>query len=503
MKPSPQHSKLLVTGTTGYVGGRLVPKLLQHGHRVRVLARQISQLEGRPWREQVEITPGDVLEPSTLAQAFSDITTAYYLIPRLGFTADGQRKDLEAACNFGKEAFATGVKRIIYLGGLGEPCSQMSNPHRSRLKVGDTLRESGVPVTEFRSTVIIGCGSTTFEMIRYLNERMPIILLPSWGYSRIQPISIRDVLDYLVSALDKPQSLDEVIDIGGSEILTFADMMRVYARVRGLRRFQAGLPIKIPRFSAYWTHLTTPLPVYLAQRLINDLCNDVLLQNDSASELFPEISPVGYEEAVASALTRLNAGDVETSWTDANYFGQKIPPPVKFHNQEGMAYEQRQTTVAASSEEVFNIIVRLGGQHGWLFMNWAWRLRGMIDRISGGVGLQRGRRDPDDLRVGDALDFWRVEAIETNRLLRLRAEMKLPGQAWLQFEATPLSENQTVLRQTAFFAPKGLSGNLYWYTLYPIHKLIFIGMLRKIAEKAEALHRTTAISGEQPTPMTG
>lgn len=500
MKPSTQRSKLLITGTTGYVGGRLVPRLLQRGHRVRVLARQISQLEGRPWRDQVEMTQGDVLEPNTLSSAFADITTAYYMIPRLGFAAEGQRKDLEAASHFGQKALAAGVKRIIYLGGLGEPCTQLSNHLRSRQQIGDTLRESGIPVTEFRAAVIIGCGSTTFEMIRYLNERMPIILLPSWGYSRIQPIAIRNVIDYLASALDKPQSIGEVIDIGGSEILTFAEMMQAYARVRGLKRLQLGLPLRIPRFSAYWTHLTTPLPIHLARRLINDLCNDVVIQNDRAVELFPEISPVGYEEAVASALRRLNAGEVETSWTDAFYNGQKIPSPVKFHNQEGMVYEQRQTTVTATSEEVFNIIVRLGGQHGWLFMNWLWRLRGIIDRISGGVGLQRGRRDPEGLRVGDALDFWRVEAIESNRLIRLRAEMKLPGRAWLQFETSQLTEKQAIILQTAFFAPKGLSGTLYWYTLYPIHKLIFMGMLRKIAEKAELLHRSPANSGERPTP---
>jgi uncharacterized protein YbjT (DUF2867 family) len=446
-------------------------------------------LEGRPWRDEVEITQGDVFKPETLLLRFENIHTAYYMIPGQGGPSSPQNMDIVAARQFGRMALRAGVKRIIYLGGLGDPCAQLSPHLRSRQQIGDALRESGIPVTEFRAAVIVGSGSTTFEFIRYLTERIPIIFLPSWGQSRIQPIAISNVIDYLVAALENPQSINEIIDIGGAGILTLSEMMKIYAQVRGLKRIHIHLPIKIPRIASYWTHLTTPLPNHIARRLINDLCNDVLIQNDRAATIFPDIHPVGYDQAVASALSKLDAGDVETSWSDSVYSGRAFAPSGTFRNEEGMIYEQRQAVIKALPEDVFNVVTHVGGEHGWFFMNWAWRLRGIIDRISGGVGLQRGRRNPDELRVGDAVDFWRVEAIEPNKLIRLRAEMKVPGRAWLQFEISPLTDHQINVRQTAIFAPKGLSGTLYWYALYPIHKIIFSGMIRKIVENAE--ERTT------------
>jgi uncharacterized protein YbjT (DUF2867 family) len=489
MTSTQQTTKLLVTGTTGYVGGRLVPRLLQHGYPVRVISRRISQLGGRPWKDQVEITHGDVYKPETLFQVFEDIYAAYYMIPGLGRSGSPHSMDISAAQQFGRAALRAGVKRIIYLGGLGDPCSQLSNHLHSRQQIGEALRGSGIPVTEFRAAVIVGSGSTTFELIRYLTERIPIIFLPSWGKSRIQPIAISNVIDYLVAALENQQSINEIIDIGGAGIHTLSEMMKIYAQVRGLKRIHIHLPVKIPRIASYWTHLTTPLPNHIARRLINDLCNDVLIENDRAATLFPDIHPVGYEQAVASALRKLDAGDVETSWSDSVYSGSTLAPSGTFHNEEGMVYEQRQAVITALPSDVFNVVTHVGGEHGWFFMNWAWRLRGFIDRIGGGVGLQRGRRNPDELRVGDAVDFWRVEAIEPNKLIRLRAEMKVPGRAWLQFEISPHSNHKINVRQTAIFAPKGLSGTLYWYALYPIHKMLFSGMIRKIAEKSEAQTR--------------
>ncbi len=497
MPPSTQSQKILVTGTSGYVGGRLVPRLLSQKYPVRVLSRQPTQLEGRTWRDQVEVIQGDVFKPDTLNSLFEGIATAYYMIPTQGFTTGTKDRNIIAARQFSHSAQRAGVQRLIYLGGLGDPCTSLSSHLRSRQQIGDVLRQSGIPVTEFRAAVIVGSGSTTFEMIRYLTERLPIIFLPTWGYTRIQPIAISNVIDYLVATLEKPQSIGEVIDIGGPEILTFSEMMQSYARVRGLTRLLIQVPFKMPRAAAYWTHLTTPLPHHIALRLINDLCNDVVLENDHAAKLFPDIHPIGYQQAVAIALERLDAGEVESSWSDSFYAGRNITQPTRFHNEEGMVFEQRQAEIRARPTEVFDVIARLGGERGWLFMNWAWRLRGILDRLTGGVGLQRGRRDPASLRVGDAVDFWRVEAIEPNRLIRLRAEMKVPGLAWLQFDLIPLTESKTRLQQIVFFAPKGLSVTLYWYVLYPIHKIIFSGMIQGIAERAEAQNRTLSNPGNR------
>jgi uncharacterized protein YbjT (DUF2867 family) len=398
---------------------------------------------------------------------------------------DFHSRDLEAARTFGQTAKIAGVKRIIYLGGLGDPQSKLSEHLLSRHLTGDALRESGLPVTEFQAAVIVGSGSISFEMIRYLSERVPIMICPQWVYTRVQPISIRNVLDYMAAALTTPESQGRIIEIGGTDVLTYGDMMLQYSQVRGLKRWLISVPFLSPQFSYYWVHLVTPIPANIARPLIQGLRNEVIVRNNLAREIFPNIRLMGYTEAVQAALVKLEAREVETVWSDALVTTLGHKPPVMMTTQQGMVWEQRQLLVHTDSHKVFCAFTSLGGITGWLYLNWMWQLRGLIDRLAGGVGMRRGRRDPQDVRVGDALDFWRVEAVENDRLMRLRAEMKLPGLAWLQFQAQPQPDGHTLLSQTAFFAPKGLFGWLYWYGLYPIHGLIFSGLIRRLAERAE------------------
>lgn len=476
---------ILVTGATGYIGGRLVPRLLEDGYRVRVLARDPARLQGRTWLAQVEVAQGDVLDPASLAPALAGVTAAYYLIHSMRGNADFHQRDLAAARNFGAAAKAGGVRQIIYLGGLGDPAADLSQHLQSRHQTGQALREAGVPVTEFRAGIIVGSGSISFEMIRYLTERIPIMICPRWVFTRSQPISIRDTLDYLVAALETPACLGRTIEIGGADVITYGEMMTGYARERGLRRVLLPVPVLTPRLSSHWVHWMTPIPSDIARPLIEGLRNEIIVRDTLAQQIFPEIHPMGYGEAVRAALANLQASAVETSWSDALVSSLPDRQPTILTTHEGMIIEQRQRLVAARPEAVFKVFSGLGGARGWLTFNWAWRLRGIADRLVGGVGFRRGRRHPDEVRVGDAVDFWRVEAVEEGRLLRLRAEMKVPGLAWLQFLAEPAGSDQTRLTQTAFFAPKGLFGWLYWYGLYPIHGWIFSRLVRKIAARAE------------------
>ncbi len=476
---------ILVTGATGYIGGRLVPRLLEAGYRVRCLVRDPARLQGRPWFEDVEVVQGNVLNPETLPMALQGVDAAYYMIHSMKSSTDFHERDLVAARNFGDIARKAGVQRIIYLGGLVDPGTELSEHLHSRQQTGEALRESGVAVTEFRAAAIIGSGSLSFEMVRYLTERVPLMICPRWVYTRTQPIAIRDVLNYLVAALQVPESAGEIIEIGGADILTYGDMMLGYARERGLRRFLLPVPVLTPRLSSYWVHWVTPIPAEIAQPLIEGLRNELIVRDDLARRLFPTIKPVNYGTAVRRALARLNAGQVETAWSDALTTSQGDITPVTLTTQDGMIIEQRQQVIDASPAVVYQTYTSLGGKRGWPYFDWAWRLRGLMDRVVGGVGMRRGRRDSHNVRVGDALDFWRVEAVEPDRLLRLRAEMKVPGRAWLQFESKPQPNGQTLLRQTALFAPKGLFGLLYWYTLYPLHGIIFSGMVRQLAWQAE------------------
>jgi len=476
---------VLVTGATGYVGGRLVPRLLENGHRVRCLVRDPSRLQGRSWISQVEVIQGDVLSSVGLTKALSGVTTAYYLIHSMTSTPDFHERDLYAANNFAAAACQAGVQRIIYLGGLGDPKANLSLHLRSRQETGRALSAHGVPVTEFRAAIIVGAGSVSFEMIRYLTERIPVMICPRWVYTRVQPISIDEVLQYLVDALHVPESTGRILEIGGADVLTYGEMMLGYARVRGLRRYLLPVPVLSPRLSSYWVHWMTPIPAEIARPLIEGLRNEVIVRDDTARRLFPHIKPLDYLTAVRKALASLRAGEVETTWSDALVSSCGDIVPLTLQTREGMIIEQRRLLLEAAPEVVYKAFASLGGERGWLYADWAWRLRGTVDRMVGGVGLRRGRRHLYDLRPGDVLDFWRVEAAEPGRLLRLRAEMKLPGEAWLQFEAFPQPDGKTLLLQTAFFAPKGLLGLLYWYALLPAHRLVFTGLLRSVARLAQ------------------
>lgn len=495
-----QSRIVLVTGATGYIGGRLVPALLEAGYRVRCLVRDARRLQGRPWIEQVEVVEADASRPETLPAAMEGVWIVYFFIHSLIDTKEYRERDMIVARDFGYAAKHAGIERIIYLGGLGDPADELSVHLRSRQEVGAALREAGVPVTEFRAAVIVGAGSLSFEMIRYLTERLPVMITPRWVSTRIQPIAIRDVLRYLVSSLEVSESAGRVIEIGGADILSYGDMMKGYARVRGLRRFLIPVPVLTPRLSAHWVHWVTPVHSNIVYSFIEGLRNEVVVRDDIARKLFPEIQPAGYQPAVRRALARLEAGEVETRWSDALVSTVGEARPVELTTEKGLHVERRQRLVDAPAQDVFEVFSGLGGERGWLYANWLWRLRGIADRLIGGPGLRRGRRHPDQVRVGDALDFWRVEAVEPGRLLRLRAEMKVPGQAWLQFEANPAEGGRTRLVQTAFLAPKGLLGFLYWYGLYPSHGIIFGRLIAEIAEQAESLAGANE-SAEPPTQL--
>jgi uncharacterized protein YbjT (DUF2867 family) len=401
-------------------------------------------------------------------------------------TGEYRERDKIVARDFGQAAREAGIERIIYLGGLGDPGAALSVHLRSRQETGAALAEAGVPVTEFRAAVVVGSGSLSFEMVRYLAERLPVMICPRWVYTRIQPIAIRDVMNYMVRALEVPESSGRIIEIGGADVLTYGDMIKGYAKVRGLRRLLIPVPVLTPRLSAHWVHWVTPVPSGIIYPLIEGLRNEVIVREDTAQTLFPDVEPIGYETAVQQALSNLEAGQVETRWSDSLCSSQGDVRPLELTTEKGLQLERRQGIVNASPEEVYQVFSGLGGERGWLYADWMWRLRGLADRLVGGPGLRRGRRDPDEIRVGDALDFFRVEAIEPGRLMRLRSEMVVPGDAWLQFEAQPLPEGQTRLVQTILMAPKGLLGFLYWYGLYPFHGLIFRNLIDAITERAEA-----------------
>ena len=479
--------KVLVTGATGYIGGRLVPKLLALGYRVRVFVRNPNHLKGRLWLKEVEVVSGDVLEPDSLPRAMEGIQYAYYLIHSMGSGKNFHQYDINAARNFAAQAKISGVTRIIYLGGLGDPQENLSTHLSSRHATGDALREENVAVTEFRAAVVVGSGSMSFEMIRYLVERLPAMICPKWVYTKVQPIGITDLLDYLATSLQIPESANQIVEIGGDDVTTYGDMMLGYAKVRGLRRLLIPVPVLTPRLSSYWVHWITPISASLSSPLIEGLRNEVVVKNQLSHELFPSIKPMNYISAVTLTLTDLNAGNIDTSWSDALWNSAPLTSSLELEAQSGIILERRRVSVSALSEEVFKTFTGIGAQRGWYYATWLWQIRGVIDRIIGGVGLRRGRRHPDDLRMGDAVDFWRVEHINAGISVRFKAEMKVPGRAWLQFTANPQSDGTTILEQLVGFAPKGLFGLVYWYSLYPIHRIIFRGLIRNIKARAEQL----------------
>jgi uncharacterized protein YbjT (DUF2867 family) len=465
--------KILVTGATGYIGGRLVPELVEMGHELRVFVRDPARIAGRPWADHVEIAVGDVEDPSSLVEACRGVDAAYYLIHLMDSGRDFVDRDRNAARNF--VAAAQGIPRVIYLGGL-VPQSERVSPHlASRAEVGRILRE-GLPVVEFRAGPVIGSGSASFEMARYLTERLPAMVAPRWILNEVQPIAVRDIIAYLIAALQTGE--DGVYNVG-AEPLTFKGMMQEFARVRGLRRLIVPVPVLAPKLAALWVGLVTPIPNRLAVPLIEGVVHPVVADTSRAREVFPEIEPIAYDEAVRRALASIEAEAVTTRWSGA-LGGTRA---YELTQGGGLIRETRILHAEASPEAVFKVLSSLGGENGWLYWNWAWHLRGLLDRLIGGPGLRRGRRDPHVLLPGDAVDFWRVETVEAPRSLKLRAEMKVPGKAWLQWDTIPENGGTRVV-QTALFAPMGLTGHLYWKLLYPVHKMIFSGMARRITAAA-------------------
>jgi uncharacterized protein YbjT (DUF2867 family) len=481
--------RILVTGASGYVGGRLVPLLLRAGHDVVLMTRDPGVLEGR--FEGAHIVRGDLLEPASLAPAVAGAQAVYYLAHSMAAGEDGfAERDVLAARHLAIAAREAGVSRIIYLGGLGDGSEGLSRHLASRQGVGRELAAHGIPVTELRAAVIIGSGSASFEILRHLTERLPVMITPRWVRTMCQPIAIRDVLAYLLAALEHPE-VTGVVEIGGADVLSYGEMMMAYADARGLRRLMIPVPVLTPRLSSYWVGLVSPAPSSIARPLIEGLRNEVVVRDPRPAQRLG-VSPLGYREAVARAIDRTSSGEIESAWFDAYVARSRGRSPLP-GSAEGMIVDRRVAESALPPERLFAAIEGIGGRTGWPYQP-LWRLRGMVDRVVGGVGMRLGRRDPVHLRTGDALDFWRVEVVRRPELLRLRAEMRLPGRAWLQFEVLPRQDEpgSSRLVQTAFFEPRGLAGLAYWYALYPLHGPIFRAMLRRIAsgsddEVAEAM----------------
>ena len=476
----------LVTGATGYIGGRLVRELIQHGYRVRVLARHVERLTSYPWFSQVEIVEGDANDRDAIARSLKDVDVAYYLLHALMVADDFVQLEKDWATTFGECAKSAGVGRIIYLGGMAEENKELSPHLSSRAETGEILRASGVPTIELRAGVVIGSGSASFEMLRYLTERIPVMITPKWVNVRIQPIAVRDVLRYLVGAAGVKEKLNRYFDIGGPEVFTYKEMMIQYAEAAGLpKRHILPLPVLTPRLSSGWVGLVTPVPITLARRLIDSLRNEVVAKDESIKEYIPD-PPGGlttFKRAVSLALTRIKDANVETRWSNASLPGTPSEPlPTDPKWAGGSLYTDIRTeTTTDPIETVWKRIESIGGDNGYSTATWAWELRGLQDRLVGGVGLRRGRRDPYFLLEGEALDFWRVEALERPHLLRLRAEMKMPGLAWLEFNAEETKDGGTKVTQRAIFAPRGLLGHIYWWTVFPMHGLVFPSMVKHVA----------------------
>ena len=479
--PAPTRAQVvLVTGATGYIGGRLVPVLEGAGVHLRCLARRPAALAARV-SPTTEVVAGDVLDPASLDRALAGVDVAYYLVHSMGAHGDYLETDRVAARNFGDAARRAGVGRIVYLGGLATESDGLSKHLKSRQETGAVLRASGVPVVEFRASVVIGSGSLSFELIRALVERLPVMICPRWVSTLAQPIGIDDVLAYLASALDLPAGESRTYEIGGADRASYGEVMREYARQRGLRRVMVSVPLLTPRLSSLWLGLVTPVYARVGRELIEGLRNASIVTDPSALEAFP-VRPAGLGDAIGAAIRCENRAFALTRWSDARSSGGAARSEADRRLGDRLV-DRRRIQVAVDADRAFAPIARIGGERGWYCATWLWRIRGAVDLLLGGVGMRRGRRDPDTPAVGDTLDFWRVEAYEPGRRLRLAAEMKLPGRAWLEFEVEPVAGG-AVVHQTAVFEPAGLSGLLYWYGLYPVHLVIFGGMLRAIAARA-------------------
>lgn len=482
-----RRPRVAVTGATGYIGGRLAPALLREGYPVRCVVRSARKLTDRPWINNplVEITQCDLGSPTEdLARALAGCEVAFYLVHSMVVAGDRYaEKDLALARAFSSAARDAGVKRIVYLGGLGELGTDLSKHLSSRRDVESALREGGVPVTTLRAAMIIGSGSAAFEILRYLVERLPVMITPRWVSTRCQPIAVRNALEYLVRCVTTPETEGKTLDIGGPEVVTYAELMRIMASARALpRRLVIPVPLLTPRLSSLWIHLVTPVSARLARPLAEGLRNEVVVQDDEATRLMPQ-TLLGVRESIDAALGKVSANQVETTWADAG-----VMPGDPDWAGGTVFVDERSIEVDAPPSAVFRAVTRIGGANGWYAADWLWRVRGVMDRLVGGPGLRRGRRHPETLAYGDALDFWRVIGIERDRSLDLRAEMRLPGVAKLSFTIEPRTGAPDACRlvQTARFRPKGLLGIVYWYCVLPLHGFVFRGMLRGFKRAAEA-----------------
>lgn len=482
-------ARILVTGATGYIGGRLAPRLVDAGHRVRVLARTPDKLRDVPWAQDVEVVRGDLDDADSLAEACRDVDVVYYLAHSMGGPDGFEETEQRCAHNVAAAAHEAGVGRIVYLGGLHPDSGDLSPHLRSRTRVGEILLNSPVPTLVLQAGVVIGSGSASFEMIRHLSNRLPVMTTPRWVDNRIQPIAVRDVLHYLVGAASARLPGDRVCDIGGPDVLRYGEMMQVYAEVAGLRRRRIlVLPVLTPRLAGLWIGLVTPIPPKLGRALIESVATDAVMRNHDVDALIapPADGLTGYRDAVRLALRRVERGEVETTWANASPVGAPAEPLPSDPDWAGAAafVDERSTECPSDPWSVWTVVESVGGENGWYSFPLAWSVRGWLDRAVGGVGLARGRRHPRTLHTGDALDFWRVERIDRPELLRLRAEMRAPGGAWLEWRLTQTGPDRTRLHQRAVFLPRGLAGRLYWYALVPFHRVIFTGMLEHIAAAA-------------------
>ncbi len=491
--------RILVTGATGYVGGRLVPRLIDNGHDVRVLVRDASRLRDVPWADRVEVVVGDLTNGASLVAACEGIDVVYYLVHAMGAQGDFERTELRSAHNLASAARAGGASRIVYLGGLHPdvPLESLSKHLRSRARVGEILLASGVPTAALQAGTVIGSGSASFEMIRHLTEVLPYMPAPRWVRNFIQPIAIRDVLYYLVAAASLPEHVNRTFDIGGPDVLRYGQMMNGYAVEAGLhQRPIASLPVLTPWLASQWVNLVTPIPRALAVPIIASLQYDCVASEHDIAEYIPDPPGglTGYRKSVRLALVKMRDGEVETSWQNATIAGapSNLLPSDPEWSGHTVYTDVREQHSDAPVERLWEVIEGIGGQNGWYSFPLAWALRGWLDKLVGGVGLRRGRRDAHRLAQGDALDFWRVEQIEHGRFLRLRAEMKVPGMAWLELTAEPDPAGGSRYRQRAVFFPTGLGGRLYWFAVLPFHGVIFSGMANRITQAALRQSATVA-----------
>ena len=468
---------ILVTGATGYIGNCLIPRLLEKGYRVRVLVRDPKRLREHPWLLHVEVAQGDLLDAQTITPALDHVDAAFYLVHNMSNGRHYEACETESAHNFVTAANTTNLQQIIYLGGLAHPEEKIGSHLLSRIQTGETLRLGRVPVTEFRSSFIIGSGSISFEMIRYLTEQFPLLVGPRDLKNLTQPISVQDVLAYLLAALETPACRGGIYEIGGSDVLSYAETMLSYARLRGLRRGMLLLPWMPVDLMAFLVGRLMPIPPRIARALISGIRGSSNVHHADADKVFPDIHPQSYPRSIQSALEQLSPTRLEPVWRNGASSSRIMT--------QGFFIVNREVRLDARPEVVYRVVSGMGGKSGWLYLNGLWQLRGLLDRLAGGPGM-RGRGSEGNLSENDIMDYYRVEALEPGRMLRLKAELKAPGQGWMEWRAAPDGAG-TLLSQTAFFAPRGLMGFLYWYLLWPVHALVFAGLIRAIARRVREL----------------